>query len=452
VSAPQRLDALRTPEDPVSRGAYERLLAEHRALQARAQVDDRLQQLAADGAGLSALVTGCSELTGQPVLLLDSRRRTVAAAAGSAERPSSDAISSAIAVCRSVATAGVPRLLPAQPDAGRPRRILLTPVVAQGEQYGWLVVEERRRPLRRLDEFIARRVGERLGAEFAVQRRIARVAWNARSALARQLVHGSSDPLDLRSSAEYLGVDVDAPRICAYLRCAEQPAAEIEVVAPALERQLDAEVLLTRGSEGVLLLVAVPEDTAPATAVAEVKTALTELVGRLPGEIVVGVSGVAAPGALRRAYREAREVGLCLDRFATDGSPRVLTVGDLGPARLFLANGEATAVRQYVDDVLGPLLHGDQPSADLLTTLAHYFDTGRSIRTAAARLGVHENTVRLRLARVHTATGLDVAGDPNDQLAVQTALLVLRLQGHPVLSAVGPQTTERTEDTACAPS
>jgi DNA-binding PucR family transcriptional regulator len=48
-------------------------------------------------------------------------------------------------------------------------------------------------------------------------------------------------------------------------------------------------------------------------------------------------------------------------------------------------------------------------------------------------LGVHENTVRYRLARVHALTGLDVAGDASDQLSVQMALLVLRLQGHPDL-------------------
>jgi hypothetical protein len=66
-----------------------------------------------------------------------------------------------------------------------------------------------------------------------------------------------------------------------------------------------------------------------------------------------------------------------------------------------------------------------------------YFDASRSVRASAAQLGVHENTIRLRLARVTTATGLDVAGDANDQLSVQTALLVLRLQGHPTLPWFG---------------
>jgi hypothetical protein len=74
---------------------------------------------------------------------------------------------------------------------------------------------------------------------------------------------------------------------------------------------------------------------------------------------------------------------------------------------------------------------------DLLMTLQCYFDASRSVRASATQLGVHENTIRLRLARVTTATGLDVAGDANDQLSVQTALLVLRLQGHPTLPRFG---------------
>ena len=81
--------------------------------------------------------------------------------------------------------------------------------------------------------------------------------------------------------------------------------------------------------------------------------------------------------------------------------------------------------------MLGPLLAAGDDG--LLETLHVFFDTGRSIRASGAQLAVHENTVRYRLARVRTLTGLDVAADASDQLSVQMALLVLRLQGHHVL-------------------
>ena len=75
------------------------------------------------------------------------------------------------------------------------------------------------------------------------------------------------------------------------------------------------------------------------------------------------------------------------------------------------------------------MLGGDETPRSLLVTLQSYFGNDRSIRASARALAVHENTVRLRLGRVHEITGLDVAGNANDQLSVQTALLVLQLTG-----------------------
>jgi sugar diacid utilization regulator len=139
------------------------------------------------------------------------------------------------------------------------------------------------------------------------------------------------------------------------------------------------------------------------------------------------------PSGLPAAYHEAREVGRCIESFAGTSSRRVLAADDLGPARLFIANVNSAAAARFVEDVIGPLLTGEEATDDLLRTLEAFYDTGRSVRLSSERLGVHENTIRYRLSRVHTITGLDVAADADDQLSVQVALLVLRLQGHSVL-------------------
>jgi DNA-binding PucR family transcriptional regulator len=113
----------------------------------------------------------------------------------------------------------------------------------------------------------------------------------------------------------------------------------------------------------------------------------------------------------------------------------VVSVDDLGPARLFLAHSDVPAVQRYIQDVLGRLLVDTPTHLNLLRTLRHFFETGRSVRDSAALLGVHENTVRLRLAKVAEVTGLDVIGDANHQLSIQTALLALWLTGHPGLTS-----------------
>jgi DNA-binding PucR family transcriptional regulator len=180
----------------------------------------------------------------------------------------------------------------------------------------------------------------------------------------------------------------------------------------------------------VLLAVRVPPGAGHARYIAQIKGALIRGLERMGDQhAVAGLSPVTPSGQLRRAYREAREVARCIDRY---GGPETRAVGcdELGPARLFVANSDEHSVRLYVHDVLGPLLGGGDSDRILLFTLQGFFDKGRRIRETATSLGVHENTIRHRLTRVHELTGLDVAAGPNDQLSVQTALLVLRLQGH----------------------
>lgn len=407
-------------------------------LRARADIDRALAGVVEQGGGLSAVVRECAKLTGKPVALFDHAGRPLTSAHGRA--------------APTVRLPGIHEILarrgPASADASDPfvvpagagglsRRKVVAAVAAGDEGFGWLVIDEHPTGLRAIDRFVAARAAAHLGAEFMVQRRVARVAWNAKTSLARQMVRGTQATKDLMASAEYLGVDTDARRVLAYVLDPgrSQPDESVDQqLAAAVEHTLGVEVLGTRGSEGMLLLIEAPEDRGAVTMVNEVKSALEHATAELcTQDVIVGVSTVCEPTALSRGYREAREVVRCIDRFAGRTAQRVLAVDDLGPARLFLANSDTSAISNYVSDVLGPLLTGEPGMTDLLTTLQSYFDVSRSVRASAARLGVHENTIRLRLARVTTATGLDVAGDANDQLSVQTALLVLRLQGHPTL-------------------
>ncbi|WP_342661507.1 hypothetical protein Rruber_05296 (plasmid) [Rhodococcus ruber] len=404
----------------------------------RTLVDERLDDAVTAVDCMSAIVRACSALAGKTVLLFDRRGRTIAAAtpdtAGHVAAPALTDILRAHSA--GTVTAPDPVVLAAGPTTGLTRRKILTPVIERGEHFGWLVIDEHPSPLSPTDEYAAARSARRLGAQFLVQRRIARVAWNARSSLTRQLVRGTGALDDLAAGGEYLGVNIHAQRVLVYVLASHHDLAHSErVLAEWMERDLGVEVLSTRGSEGILLLVEASENVGAVVTVAKVKDALARAANALfrAQEFIAGVSSVSEPPALARAYRESREVVLCIDRFTGRSFHRILAVDDLGPARLFLAHGEISAVRHFVDDVLGPLLRGAPGTVDLLRTLQCWFDTARNVRGSAQRLGVHENTVRLRLARVHALTGLDVAGDASDQLSVQTALLVLRLQGHPAL-------------------
>jgi sugar diacid utilization regulator len=398
----------------------------------------RLAGVCAAGGGIASLVQAATDLAANPIWLIDPQRRVVARSTGvrgSDFRPPD--VAQLLAEHGPIDVASPePVLVPARPARGIARRHLLVPVARDTCLFAWLVVAEVSSRLTHDEAWLACRTAFHLAGEYAVQRRVASASWNARAALAKQLVRGSNRDDDVTAAADYLGVRIDADRVLVYLADAaadlDEPREEQEV-AELVAREMGVEVLGARGREGTILLVEAPEDVAHVAAVQQVKAVMRRVVRQLgEPEAVVGVSAVTRPDALQRSYRETREVVLCVDRFARGGD-RVIAVDDLGPARLLVANGDVGAVRRYVDDVLGALL-GDVPgSPDLLRTLQCFFDTGRSVRESSARLGIHENTVRLRMAKIHDLTGLDVASNANDQLSAQTALLVLRLEGHPAI-------------------
>jgi sugar diacid utilization regulator len=408
-----------------------------RSLQAEASVERSFSRLVAGPGGVAAMVKRCAELTGKVAAVYANDHRLISTV-GPQERAkvSLPSLSSLLTASGPVPP-GEPTVVAARPLAGLARPHLLSSVVSDGESYGWLVLAEHPFRFRPFDLLVVRLASQYVARELAVQRRVADVAWSARSSLARQLIKGTNDLDDLRTSGEYLGVNIDARRVLVYAvgpAVHEAPLTEIQAFGDDLSRRLGLEVLVTRGSEGIMLLIEAAADATSADFVATVKATLRNPRPTVLGwNLTAGVSSVCEPQGLARAYREAREVAHCIDRFASPAAARILAVDDLGPARLFVANSAVAAVRAYVDDVLGVLLTGEPGTADLIATLGRYFDSGRSVRVSAAQLGIHENTVRLRLARISAATGLDLAANANDQLSAQTALLVLRLQRHPAL-------------------
>jgi hypothetical protein len=423
----------------------------YKELSRRHATELKLASVSAGGRGIASLVQTAAAMTGNPIWLIDPKQRVVARSGqvrGSEFRPPEIPLLVEEHGPLDLAS-GEPVLVQARPARGIVRRHLLVPVARDSCLFAWLVVAEVSGRLTREDAWLTARLAFHLAGEYAVQRRVASASWNARATLARQLVRGSHCEDDVSAAADYLGVRAAADRVLVYIAdsAPDDPRDEL-AISELVASEIGLEVLGTRGREGILLLVEAPDDSAHVQVVQGVKAVMRRVMTQLgEPDAIVGVSAVTRADALQRSYRETREVVLCVDRFARSGD-RIIAVDDLGPARLLVANGDVTAVRRYVDDVLGALL-GDVPgSNDLLRTLQCFFDTGRSVRESASRLRIHENTVRLRMAKIHDLTGLDVASDSNAQLSAQTALLVLRLEGHPAIPSfderTGPPVVEHT--------
>jgi sugar diacid utilization regulator len=409
-----------------------------RLLEGAARIDRRLSQAVLEGGGLAGIIALVAELIGKPVALCDARRRLVAASQPGQMSPLDGEVVEVVLrdadladILKTTEFGGCRVLAPRLYD-GVSLRHLLSPVDLCGERCGWIIAKEQPSRFTTLDGLVIRQAASHVALELSAQRRALAAAIDVRAWLARQLLRGTPD---LRGEAEHIGIDLDVPRIVAFVTRSSGALSSIEaaLLVDSIRACVRGEVLWTRGSEGVALLIEVDQESAVVAEVRAIKQILRDALDEI-GDGVAGLSGVCRePTGTPRAYREAREVAQGLMRFATADGPHVMASEDLGPGRVFLANGEVAAIGLFVEDVLGPLLTGGEAMTQLLTTLETYFAARRSIRRTSSALGVHENTVRYRLGRVHVLTGLDVGGRPDDQMSIHLALLVMRLRGHEAL-------------------
>ena len=140
-------------------------------------------------------------------------------------------------------------------------------------------------------------------------------------------------------------------------------------------------------------------------------------------------TAISAPVGLADVPTAARQARYLLRLLASGeiAGPmaRFDDVSVVGAHRLLFDLWGEPALGEFVRGILGRLPEEDR-RGDLRETLLAYLQAGGSQVDAAARLGVHRNTLAYRLRRVADATGADPT-DPARRLAFHLALLASRL-------------------------
>jgi hypothetical protein len=121
------------------------------------------------------------------------------------------------------------------------------------------------------------------------------------------------------------------------------------------------------------------------------RAAVAEAAAKVGAPFAVGAPGVGLAG-LRRTGTQALDAARLRRRF--DGFGDVVWFADVRLELLML--GDELTARQFVADELGELAGDDERALRTRETLLAWLTTG-SQAGAATRLGVHENTVRLRI-------------------------------------------------------
>lgn len=316
-----------------------------------------------------------------------------------------------------------------------PHRLLVTPIGVGAETWGYLVMVELRGRLARLDVTLARRSATLIALQIGVQRRSQESDSHAEDSFYRDLLQGADQGGSVERRALSHGFPIDQPHaVCLFT---PSDVGDRELVSPQRLREAMARTggatraAFTAVDEGTVALVEISEPSAAAIQVA--REEMERVAVELAPEGITGAISTPCerPGDYEVAHRQVRRLSRSLLTLRESKQSRVEAATEIGAAGLFLAATDKRDAERFVLDTFGGLIEGSANEAgdSLLHTLDVFFDCSRSIRNSAAKLGVHENTVRYRLARIAEITGLDIAGNAADQLSAQAALLVLRLQG-----------------------
>jgi GAF domain-containing protein len=423
------------------------------ALRRSAAIEERLTELVLAGSGLGVLVATLAQVLGKPCAVYGPDNTRLAMAG---PPDAEDALLPRLLeppyvehpeVRSALKAGGEDRvfIVAPLPDAGLMHRHLVAAIHGDNELWGRLVVMECRTRFVGSDMLTLRRAARLVALHMRTEQSAIEADWNAGASLAAELLFGSTDSPTVERRAERLGVNLNAPHAVVLVGSRAEGCAEVgdfrAVLAAFRELSPELNVYATKSLDGVAALVEVPNGIDEPAFIRSSKELLAEVCERLGGadRVAAAISTVRAEASsYADAYAEAHQVLHCIRRFGSDCGPAALSAADLGTGRVFLATSDAEAVRTFADSTFGDLVR-DPSKKDLLGTLGCFFDNMGSIRRCAVCLGVHENTIRYRLARIEELTGLKVTHDPDAALGARLSLLVLMLQGRLVAEDFGSE-------------
>jgi len=145
----------------------------------------------------------------------------------------------------------------------------------------------------------------------------------------------------------------------------------------------------------------------------------------------LGLSGAGVDG-FRRTHAQAQAARRVV--VASGESTPVISFGDEGVAITSLLANDMESTRSWVAEVLGHLAIDNEQTRALRETLRIFFLTGESYTDTAARMSLHRNTVKYRIAKA-LEHGETVISSNRIDLAV--ALNVCHFLGPAVLTGSG---------------
>jgi DNA-binding PucR family transcriptional regulator len=286
--------------------------------------------------------------------------------------------------------------------------LAVQPVRSRGELLGsiWLVVPRRSSP----DDIVL------VALEYAAtvmalalshERRLAETELRLRRDFTEELLEGLvGQNAGHLARAKALGLDLDQPARVAVVRSL-RPAS----LGGLLGTLRGSKVRLATLKDGQLAFVASLD--------ADLEE-LRRVLDRSADDtrIAVGVGSVChRPEDYPRSYLEAMQAVQAVSQ--AEGG--LMRFDDLGVLKVLLSRDDPQFLQQFIDEWLRPLIDYDEAHhAELVRTLATYFDSGGNQALCSTALFIHVSTLKYRLQRIRDISGHDLS-DPNVRFHLQLA-------------------------------
>jgi DNA-binding PucR family transcriptional regulator len=239
-----------------------------------------------------------------------------------------------------------------------------------------------------------------------------------RTDVVRELL--SDAPPPLAEASQRLDYDLDRVMTAAVL-CVDQSAGEIgagrlEAAAGALSAAAGADRAVTLAAGPATLWAWIGTSEPPDAA------ALVDTAGRLADE---GVR-VALGTPVRRGFRQSHEEALAAGRIANLAGNAFAAISYADVEVVSLLIGDQDRLVPFVKRAVGGLGARGEGAERLRTTVAAWLAEGRNASRAAARLGLHKNTILYRLQRAEQMRGRPLT---EDRIGLELALAVVDTLG-----------------------
>lgn len=389
------------------------------ALQYLADTHNQMSRAVLEGADIPRIVELLSEFAGKPVVLYDNDFVPIAwSAPDSLHLTSPPLIQRRILnmptvkeVLRDLSVSRPSGIIPPTLAVGLGRRQLMCALVIEGHRNGYLSVVEIGRGLNEMDAGLAERAATVLSLLLLSGKRQIEAEGQARSHFLSELLRGSRNEETVRRGPQF-GVDFSRPHILVRISFADDKGEVSQNIAHSMilrrlrfsEEVTEPPTVSVPGAVIILLRVS------DAGALDELRAELTEIVAklraRLPVRSVVISDVCTQIEHFANAHKEMRDIDGLAKVFGWSG--RVLAVSELGLLRLVVSGHQVADAVRFGEEFMRPIRECDA-TGQLLETYRAFIDSGAKVQATAARLKVHENTVRYRLARIKDVVGKDPA-------------------------------------------